>query len=163
VYAIEGPGTELDRHENLGWKRAFERMGFLRGKAESWVVVWVPNDVSDLLAAFSQHVESVPNQPSAYSPPLMPWKDSRGSQCNGGDQRPGRVPDPHPAEQEVANDASIQLGYKRDESVPVGAQLVHQIGFVWTAKRRFVNGSDQRTFFNALSIFKSYMDRIARV
>jgi hypothetical protein len=123
----------------------------------------VPNDDSDLLAAFSQQVESVPNQPSANSSALMPWKDAQGSQCNGRDQRTGRLPNPHPAEQDVANDASIQLGNKGDESVPSGVQLVHQIGLVWPAKRCLINRPDQRTFFGVLSVFKSYMDRIVRV
>jgi hypothetical protein len=163
VDAIEGSSTKLDRHESFGWKRAFERMGFLRGKAESWVVIGVPKDDSDLLAAFSQQVEAVPYQSSAYSSALMPWKDSHGSQCNGRDQRSGRVPNPHPAEQDVAHDASIKLGYQGDEGVPLGTQLVHQIGFVWTAKRCFVNGSDQRTFFEALGIFNSNTDGIVRV
>lgn len=138
-------------------------MGFLRGKAESWVVVWVPKDDSDLLAATSQQLKPIPNQSSAYSSALMPWKDSHGSQCDGRNQRAGRLPYPHPAEQDVANDASIELGYKGDERVPVGAQLVHQIGFVWTAKRCFVNRSDQRTFFEALSVFNSNMHGIVRV
>jgi len=105
----------------------------------------------------------MPNQPSAYSSALMPWKNSYGSQCNGGDQHPGRLPYPHPAKQDVAHDASIQLGYKGDENVPVGSQLVHQSGFVWTAKRCFVNRPDERTFFDVLSVFKSYMDNIVRV
>jgi len=53
VDAIECSSTELDRHESFGRKRAFERMGFLRGKAESWVVVWVPDDDGDLLTKTS--------------------------------------------------------------------------------------------------------------
>jgi hypothetical protein len=90
----------------------------------------MPNDYSDLLAPTLQQLKSMPNQSSAYSPALMLWKDRHGSQRNRRDQRPARAPNPHPAEQYVANHSSIKLGHQGNKGVPLGAQLVHQIGFV---------------------------------
>ena len=99
---------------------AFERVGCLPGKAESWIVVGVPNDDDDLLTATSQQLQSVPNQSSTYFLTLMLWKDGYRRQRNRRYQA-GRGPNPHPAEHDVADNTSINLGHQGNKCVPISA------------------------------------------
>ena len=123
--AIESPRTKLDRHESLRGKRTFERLRFLRGETESRIVVGMPDDDGDLLTSISQQLQSMVNQLSAYTPALMLWKDGHGRQRNRGNQRPGLAPNPHPAEQDVADETSIKLSHQRNKRLAIGAQPVH--------------------------------------
>jgi len=71
----------------------------------------------------------------------MLWKDGYRRQRNRRCQ-PGRGPNPHPGEHDVADNTGINLGHQGNKCVPISAQPVNQIGFVQTAECRFINGEN---------------------
>jgi len=85
VNAIKSAGTEFNRHESFGRKRAFEKARLFSGETKPGIVVRMPDNNNDMLALFAQHIQALSNQSFANSPPLMFRQHGYRSQCRGGD------------------------------------------------------------------------------
>ena len=117
-------------------------------------------DDNNPFALRPQQLQPLPDQKTANSLALIFREDGHRRQC-GCRYQPARGSNPHPAEQDVTGDATLQLRHQRDKGVLISAQLVHQIGLVRTSKGCPVDGANPRAFIDAIEVFNPNADRAA--
>ena len=114
----------------------------------------MPDYDDDLFALRPYKLQTMANQASTDSPALMFRKHGNRRQRNRLNQ-PALRPNPHPAEQDVSHNASIELGDEGDHCVPLVAKPIYQRRLFHSSKRRYVDSTNRRTFCAALTVLDS--------
>ena len=96
----------------------------------------------------------MPNQLPADALPLMSRQNGHRRQRHGHNGSAAGV-NPHPAEQDVADDSSLNLSDERLEDDAFGTQAVYQVGFIGSAKGCFVDRADLSSLVH-FAIFTTY-------
>ncbi len=93
------------------------------------------DDDDDVLTACAQDIEAGPDQETADPLSLDRGKYGHGSQGDRCDSAGGSL-DRHPAEQDVADDLTVQLGHQREQHEAAPVQRLHEGPFIISAERR---------------------------
>jgi hypothetical protein len=115
----------------------------------------VSYDDYDSLALIPQEAESMLNQSAPNPLALVVGENSDGRQGDRGDAAGWGI-DPHAAEQTMADDVGVELGHEGYQHLPIGAQMIDQVGLLWSSEGSSVDRPDGGTLARAVVVFETY-------
>ncbi len=139
--ALHGSRHQFDRHEFRSGERRPQPTRHHRREAEPGIELGVPEDDDDPMSRLLAGPEPFPYQGRADPPPLVRRDDRQRSQGQGVDLPAGRE-DWQLAEQDVADDLSLDFGDCRDPEISLSPQVIDQSSFVLSTERQPVDFTD---------------------